>query len=353
MKLDARRAERLLSQPDSVRAILLHGDDHGLVRERAATAVRAVAGSLDDPFRVAVLGREAHDRLAEEATSLSLTGGRRVVWVREAADGLQPALASLLSDAGAADQALVLLEAASLPARSRLRGLLEAAPLAAVIACYAEEGRALEATIGRMLAAEGVDAEPDALAWLAVRMGGDRAAVRQEVEKLVLYAGSGAVPGGRLDLEAMQRVAGDAATGSLEDAVFAAAAGLRADADLAIERALGEGLSPVALARVLLSHLHRLRQVLLQVEAGGSQAEAMRTLRPPVFFRRLTQFNRALSLWTPAALSEAAAETGALEAQCKRTGAPDLLLARRHIAQIAARAAARAQRGLSPHGAVS
>jgi len=338
LKPDARQAARLLAAPDRVQAILLHGDDHGLIRERAIEAARAAAVTLDDPFRVAILGREQHDRLEEEATALSFSGGRRVVWVRDGQDGLHAVIARLLA-AKPAMSALVLIEAAALPARAKLRVLLEAAPDAAVIACYAEEGRALEASIARMLEAERIGIDPDALTWLASRLGADRAASRGEVEKLALYAGEG----GRITLDDVQAVTGDAAGASLEDAAFAATAGDRAAADLAIERALSEGLSPIALARALLSHLHRLRQVLLLVEAGASSPDAMRGLRPPVFFKRTGQFTRALSLWSAASLFEAAVETNRLELACKRTGAPDLVLARRHVAMLAGRAAARAR----------
>ena len=347
MKIDARQAGRLLAAPGGLRAILLHGDDHGLIRERAAEAVRAVAGSLDDPFRVAILDREAHDRLEEEATALSLIGGRRAVWVRDATDGLHAALGRLLpgkaarGNAGPAgrspdEAALVVIEAGALPSRGKLRALVEAAPEAASIACYPEEGRALEGSIARMLEAERVRIEPDALEWLASRLGADRAAGRGEVEKLALYADAN----GRLTLDDVQAVTGDAAGASLEDAAFAATAGDRAAADLAIERALAEGLSPVALARALLSHLHRLRQTRLLVDAGTAPSDAMGRLRPPVFFKRTAQFGRALGLWSAAGLFEAAVETSRLEFACKQTGAPDQVLARRHIAMLAGRAAA-------------
>ena len=56
----------------------------GMIRDRAAALVRAVAGSLDDPFLVAELERDDVGRLADEAASLALTGGRRVVRLREA-----------------------------------------------------------------------------------------------------------------------------------------------------------------------------------------------------------------------------------------------------------------------------
>ncbi len=343
MKPDAGQVARLLAAPVRLRAILLHGDDHGLIRERASEAARAAAGGLEDPFRVAILGREAHDRLEEEATALSLSGGRRVVWLREAQDTLHGTVTRLIGgparSADPGEGALIVIEAPGLASRSKLRAAIEAAADAASIACYAEEGRALEASLARMLEVARVRIDPDALTWLAQRLGADRAASRGEVEKLVLYAGDE----GRITLDDVQAVTGDAASASLEDAAFAATAGDRPGADLAIERALSEGSSPIALARVLLSHLHRLRQVLLLIEGGGSASDAMRGLRPPVFFKRQGQFTRALSLWSAASLFEAAVETNRLELACKRTGAPDLALARRHVAWLASRAAARAR----------
>ena len=62
--------------------------------------------------------------------------------------------------------ALVVLEAPGLPARSRLRSLVEAAPDATAIACYPEEGRALEETIRGVMNEAGVAIDGDALAWL-------------------------------------------------------------------------------------------------------------------------------------------------------------------------------------------
>ncbi len=332
MKVDARQVARVLSAPGALRAILLHGEDAGLIRERAAEAVRAAAGTVDDPFRLATLGRDAHDRLEEEVGALSLTGGRRVVWVREAGDALAAPLKRALGGSG---DTLVVLEGPGLAGRSKLRAQVEAMPDGAAIACYPEEGRALEAQVERMLGAQGVRIDPDALAWLCARLGADRGATRGEVEKLVLYAGDA----GRIALDDAMACTGDAASASLDDAAFAATAGDRAGADLAIERSLGEGVSPVAVARALLGHLHRLRQARLLMEQGGqSAASAMRAMRPPVFFKRTDAFGRALSLWDAAALLRAAEQTQALELACKQTGAPDLLLCRRHVAVLAGQA---------------
>lgn len=273
MKIDARAVNATLQAPGALRAIILHGDDAGLIRERATTAAKAVCADLQDPFRVAILGREDHDRLEEETTALALTG-RRVVWLREAGDSL---LAPLQHSLGHSSDTLIIMEAPGLASRSKLRAFAEKDRQCGVIGCYPEEGRTLEAAIRQMLSAQNVGIDPDALGWMVERAGPDRAATRSEVEKLALFAGAG----GRLGMEDVRACIGDAAGVSLEDAAFAAMAGDRRAADAAAERALTtDGSSPVALTRVLLSHIHRLRRARIAVDGGASRADAMRQLRP-------------------------------------------------------------------------
>ena len=88
MKLDARRVAAFLEAPGACRVVVLFGDDHGTIRERSNTLLRAVAGTLDDPFRVTDLEKDGIGRIVEEMASRSLTGGRRVVRVRDAGGGV-------------------------------------------------------------------------------------------------------------------------------------------------------------------------------------------------------------------------------------------------------------------------
>ena len=59
MKLAPARIQAFLRDPGECRVVLLFGEDAGMIRDRAETLVRAVAGSLDDPFLVTELPREA------------------------------------------------------------------------------------------------------------------------------------------------------------------------------------------------------------------------------------------------------------------------------------------------------
>ena len=333
MKLAAAGVEAFLRAPGACRVILLYGDDAGMIRDRGGALVRAIAGSLDDPFLVVELTREEVDRLADEAASLPMTGGRRVVRVRDVTDA---ALVRVKAVLASKSPALVVLEGPSLPARSRLRAELEAAADGAAIACYPEEGYALEATIRDTLRAARAGIEADALSWLAAHLGADRAATRAELEKLALYAG----PGGRVDLDTAMRCVGDLAGLSLDDALYAATLGDVVTADRALELAMAEGAAPVQVLRAAIGHLQKLQRVRMSMDERGIGAtDATKTLRPPLFYRRVSGFQRALTLWSGAALAAALASLAEAEKGCKRTGWPDQLLCRNAILTIARRAA--------------
>jgi DNA polymerase-3 subunit delta len=334
MKLAPARVEVFLREPGPCRVVLFFGEDAGMIRDRAAALVRTVAGALDDPFRVVELARDEISRLPDEAASLPMTGGRRVIRVRDATDAAAPQIRTILKSNA---PGLVVLEAPGLATRSRLRTDLEAAPDGAAIGCYPEEGHALEATIRDTLKQAGVTIEADALSWLSGQLGADRAATRAELEKLALYAGAG----GRVDLDAAMACIGDLSGLSLDDALFAATSGDVATADRALELAIGEGAAPVQVLRAGIMHLQRLQRARLAMdETGLSATDATKAQRPPLFYRRVAAFNRALGLWSGAAV--AAAINGLAEAErgCKRTGWPDQTLCRNAILVVARRAAA-------------
>ena len=333
VKLLPQRVSAFLHDPAASRVVLLYGDDAGLIRERAEILVRAVAGSIDDPFLVAELARDEAERLPVEAASIAMTGGRRVVRMREIAESILSFVQNVLRSRATG---LVVLEAPGMTGRSKLRALLDEAPDGVAIGCYPEEGRALQDTIRTKLKEDGTTIDSEALAWLVTQLGADRASTIMELEKLSLFAG----PKGRVDLDAARVCIGDFAGLSLDDALFAATEGDVATTDRALELAFAEGVAPVAVLRAVLMHLQRLYRVGLLVDTGITAIEATRALRPPLFYKRTGAFVKALGLWSASELGAAMAGLSQVERNCKRTGVPDHTLSQNALLTIARRAAA-------------
>ena len=335
MKIEPRDAVSFLRGKLNVRAILLHGADDGLIRERGAALTKSVAGSLTDPFQVVELERDGWPRLADEMTAISMMGGRRAIRVRDATDAILESLKAALKTAG---DALIILEAPDL-GRGKLRPFMEAAKDLAALACYPEEGRALQETVRSILGEYGVSADAEATSWLAEALAGDRSILRTELEKLALLAGAGK----RVDLDMARDCTGDAAGASADSGLLAATSGDVISADAEVESAIAEGVSAIALIRMAIGHLQRLHQARLRMASGQSASDALRASRPPIFFKLLGGMTASLSLWPLDRLGVAIEEARQVEIACKQTGARPELLVRRFVSTLARQAQARAR----------
>jgi DNA polymerase-3 subunit delta len=296
--------------------------------------MRTAVADLSDPFRVTELGADSivKDRalLADEVAAIALTGGRRAVRVRDCGDALADAVKSMLS--GPAGDTLVVLQAGELAPRSALRRLMEENAETAALPCYADDARDVDRVVRETLAAESLTVSADASAFLAANLGSDRAITRSELQKLALYArGSGQV-----ELEDAMAVVGDSAALSLDDLCFSAMDGDLAAVDHALERSLQEGQSEVGILRAISRHLMRLQLVVGRVSQGEAPERAVKALRPPVFFKRETQFRRQVQGWSAARIARAIDLALQAEMSCKSTGIPTASVCGRALLQIAA-----------------
>ncbi|MGE0211680.1 MAG: DNA polymerase III subunit delta [Parvibaculaceae bacterium] len=324
--------------PADIRLALVHGSDEGRIRELAFALVKAVAGSTDDPFRVTRLSEDALKEdpaiLSDEARALSMTGGRRAVWVSDGGAAVQRAVELYLADPGG--DGLIVIEGSGLAKTSKLRQLAEKAPGAAAIACYADTPDDLRSIAVETARRDGLQFEEDALGLLVEFLGADRAASRSEIEKLVLYC----LGTGRITREDVLAVSGDASAASLEDVVDAALEGDAGSAIASLARLQGGGLPPATILGSGHAHVLRLSALSLEIEAGASREAAVRSARPPIFFARQPRVARQLALWNREALVSAARTLSHAVAQTRAYPALETALAERAVLALARRSQA-------------
>jgi DNA polymerase-3 subunit delta len=295
--------EPFLTRPDPRRPIvLIYGPDLGLVRERADALVRAAAPAGADDFSLIKLDGDtvAADpgRLVDEARTIGLFGGRRVIRVRAGGKNLAEALKPLLAEPP--QGSLVVIEAGDLRKNAPLRTLCEASPAVAAIPCYVDSEADLARLVDKTLAEAKIRIEPDAHDALLELLGADRLATRAELEKLVLYAGNG----GEIRLDDVRLVIADASALVLDDVVDAAAAGEEAAALAALEKTRAAGTAPATVIGAAIRHVATLHRLSLEIERGAGVEETVKRAQPPIHFRRHKRAERALARFRPPALAE-------------------------------------------------
>src|SRR5580704_35269 len=219
--IKAADVDAFVARPDPKRpVVLVFGPDAGLVSERANALVKASVNDPNDPFALARLEGEdltaEPSRLVEEAQTIPLLGGRRAVWVKAGSRNIAPAVEALLEVRDS--ECRVIIEAGDLRRNSPLRVLCERAKNAAALPCYADSERDRTRLIDDEMRAAGLELAPDARALLIPLLGGDRAASRNEIRKLALYARGQ----GQVGIDDVTAVVSDASALALDDIVDAA-----------------------------------------------------------------------------------------------------------------------------------
>lgn len=345
-KLSANAIEGFVRNPDpKYQIVLLYGEDRGLARERMKAICGTVVDDLNDPFNVADLPAdritETPSLLAEEAAAISMMGGRRVVLIRDAGNAVAPMIADFLSSP--IGDALIVMIAGPLAPGAKLRQVVEKSDIGVALPCYLDSEAAIAGLIDQVFRADGISIDPDARAYLVDHLGQDRGSSRGEIEKLALYAGAN----GRLALEDVRAAIGDSAAPAIDDVVQNAFAGNPRDLDHALTQLFALGGSAIPILRSGANHCLRLRQAQAAVSGGKDIKSAMKSLRPPVFFKLENAFAEQMRLWRGSVLVEALDHLQNAEADCKKTGAAEPLICGRayhRIAVMAARAATQRSR---------
>lgn len=299
MKLTGAKLDGFLRSPDkAIRAVLLFGPDAGLVRERGK-ALADMFADPGDPFSLQEFAADALKKdgslLADGSRSLSLMGGAPVMRIRDVTDALVATIEEWL-EAGAGVHPGIF-EAGELTPRSKLRALFEKRADTAAIGCYADAGGDLRSLVSAHFSANKVRIDSEAMALLLNRLGSDRLAIRQELDKLILYAGPGNDET-MIRVSDVEEVIGDAKSSSLDDVAFAVGGGDLRLLDSAMGRARAENLDVPSVIRAVLRHLDRLHDVAAEVAAGASTEVAMKKLKPPVFFKLTGDFARQVRAWS-------------------------------------------------------
>ncbi len=299
------------------RIYLIYGPDRGLVSERAGMIAGKTGIDQNDPFSVTKLDvgdlQKEPGRLVDEAQSIGLFGGEKLIWVRGAANEKYLVDAVAFLSGASLDAASIIVEAGDLKKGSALRKTVEAARTAVAIPCYADDGRALNALIDNELSAEGLGITPAARQALVALIGGDRIASRNEIRKLALYCRGMET----VDDHHVTEIIGDASAISVDDAVDAILSGNSTNFLHAMQKITSSKTSVFLVLQACLRQFQLLDTMRAEMdEKRVPPAQIMQTQGRHLHFRRKPIIEQALKSWSADAITR---ETKRLQAAILQT----------------------------------
>jgi DNA polymerase III subunit delta len=277
---------------------LVFGPDSGLVTERTRKIVKHAVDNPKDPFQLLRISGDdlAADpiRLADEANTIGLFGGRRAIWIEAQGKTFVKALEQVA--AAPPQDCTIIIEAGALKKDAALRRLCEREKNAAAIECYPDSAKEVAQLIETEARAAKLSISPEAKALLVSLLGQDRLATRAELAKLLLYAHGAS----EIRLEHVEAVVSDASGLMLDAAVNAAFDGELDALEAGARRAFAQGTDANQLLGAALRHALGLRRARLDADAGEGTKEGQ---GGGIFYTRI--FEVHLRAWSAAKLARA------------------------------------------------
>ncbi|WP_210496331.1 DNA polymerase III subunit delta [Microvirga antarctica] len=325
--------EGVLRRPDPrISVFLVYGPDTGLVNERARILAERAVDDPHDPFQMIRMDGDdiASDpgRLADEAGTMGLFGGRRAIWVRATSRNIAPAVDAVLK--GVLKDTAIVIEGGDLAKTSPLRTLCEKSPLAFALPCYADTGEALGTVVDEAMREAGLSVSRDVRAAIVASLGGDRLATRGELAKLTLYAHGQT----EITLDDVDAIMSDVSSLALDAVVDAAFAGNGAELETGSRRLAAEGVHASVVLGAALRHALVLLAARYAVEEGRSPSTVIDGMRG-LHFRRKPQVERHLQRWSVASLKPAIAALQDAMLQTRRLSTLDDVVTAKMLLDLA------------------
>jgi len=256
----------------------IHGDETLLVNE-CADAVRAAARQQGYSERQVFSVEPGFDwhSLSAACNSLSLFSERRVLELRlpTGKPGKEGAKALCEYVERPPEDTVLMIVAAKIEAAARRSKWVKALQQVGVsIAIWPVDVAQLPAWIDQRMRARGMQPERDALELIAERVEGNLLAAAQEIEKLYLLNGPGA-----LQLDAVTELVTDSARYDIFGLVDAALAGDAAHVQRILTGLRGEGVEPVLVLWALSREIRMLTSMARELQGGTTLARVLTSWR--------------------------------------------------------------------------
>ena len=327
MKADARRiADAAAKWPANVRAILLYGPDTAASADHASRVQRQFADPSNPAAVTLLTGSEVAgdpQALVGATAEFSMFGDRTLVRVDDATDDDAGLAAVLAAPPG---NPLVIV-AGALKKGSALAALAEKHPEVLSLQSYEPSARDAFALVGGIAAENGLRPTRQAAQAIFEAAGGDRATIRQEVEKLALYMDADPAKQTPVDMPEIRVVGAGVDEGDPDALVSAIASGQQAQAAALLARLDARGAAGITALRAMQRRLWLLIDLRQAVDGGASPESAVAGARPPVFWKARDEVAAQLKRWRTPALRAAAHSLLAAERGIKTSGSAGEVLA--------------------------
>lgn len=337
MKAQKHQIDALSSEiKNSFQGALVFGYDESMIQYYAKKIARLIVSDLKDDFCVREITasqiKENPSLVLDELNALSLMGGRRLVWIKNATESIGSMIDDVLQQVKTNNFLLITGDAFN--KNASIRVLCENHPKMLAIICYPDEVNDIRLLIQNTLTQNGYKITPDALGSFLESVGQSRGITLSELDKLMTYQKNDKL----ITSETIQRVIDNSSTFSFDSLCFAICEGNHANAINFYNQLLESDETPVSIVRKLLTFFNKILLGVHLLQQKKSMEEALKKVLTPAQFKLKPAMSKQLTYWNKKALNTILKQLLETEKNTKTTVLPAELIVARTITSLTAHA---------------
>ena len=286
--------EKIVNENKGFLPILIYGPNEGLIRDHIGKIKSDYLSDVDFE-EVSITGKSLDlnpDTLATSANSISMFNSYKLIILESLKDKNMSELESVINSAPT--QTMLIVKADNLKKTSKLRKLFESNAQCYALACYEDDAKSMMRLIDNFMKKNNISVDRDIKNYLMQTLSTDRMISFNELQKISLfYANENTTP----NLEEIKNLLNDASSNNLQKMNESVMYGNTVKSSNILSKLLSEGSNPISILRSLINYLKRVQKVKVEMKKGSSFDNAIKFLRPPIFWKDKDNFQQHCAGW--------------------------------------------------------
>jgi DNA polymerase-3 subunit delta len=288
----------------SLKCILLYGPNSYLVNDTYNKLCKSLFDENDvfapPEFNIKEISKDS-DIFYNEAKSLSFGGGRKYLKIDMDNSETPGPILDLLKDN--LNEATLLIKAGNLSPRSSIRKYLEKLEDALIIPFYEDDFVSLKNFIKEKSDKRDFNFDDSAIHAIISMSGFERSQVRDALERIMLYYEFS--ENKNINDEKIKEILFDTSQNQISELCKHICLGETRLSQQIVDRLFLQGVTPPQFISALILHFQKLHVVKLSMASGQSIGNALKQIKPPIFFKEVNAFKTQIQNWNIAKIDRA------------------------------------------------
>ena len=280
---------------DEFQSFLIYGPNEGLVKEIIENIYKEFSDN-ETCEKINLHGKQLDEDVSvlnNEIGGISMFSSKKFIVLESIKDKHSELIESILDTK--VNDVCVIIKSDNLNKTSKIRKMYESSKAHMSLACYNDDLKSISSVIEKFQKENQIYFDRDIKNYLLQNLSSDRSVIKTELEKIILSLGD---VKDEIKIENIRSVLHDSAEISFQQINNSILFGKTEKSSKSVTKLMNEGTSPIAILKSFNNYLLRIRTAQLEMKKGKSFDEAIKSLKPPIFWKEKSDFQSHCKLWS-------------------------------------------------------